>query len=193
MKNAKAYKSAIYISDSFAGGFWNGKAVDHQISGDPELSDYWIREFLQSELLTTGPAGTKRLAVALRSATRIAEDLQVRRELISAAGLLRGRDGQPISARQVVEQLGLSQEAVEALETAFSRVDLMDEVFQFDLEEFIRQAAYHAVELDNGALLIAEEVRFEDVFDREDLNIAEGRVRYTTEGRVVDEKLRYSK
>lgn len=66
----------------------------------------------------------------------------------------------------------------------------MDEVFQFDTEEFQLHAPYRHVELDNGAVLIAEEVNFGDVFQRQELNDAERRVRFVTEGRVVDEKLR---
>jgi hypothetical protein len=55
--------------------------------------------------------------------------LDVRQELISTAGVLRGRQGQQISARQLVEQIQLSQEAINTLENAFLRPDLMDEVF----------------------------------------------------------------
>jgi hypothetical protein len=193
MKNAKAYKSALYTSDSLHRGFWDGRAVDRQISGPRELSDYWIREFLNSELRTTGPAGTKRLAVGLRTAIRSAEELGVRQELISAASLLRGQHGRRRSTRQMVEQLGLSQPAMAALEGAFPRADLMDEVFEFDRDEFQRHAPYRAVELDNGGLLIAEDARFSQVFEEEVLNVADRRVRYVTEGRVVDERLRKTK
>ncbi len=193
MKSAKAYKSAFYVSDSLGGGFWDGKAIDRQISGPRELSDYWIREFLFSELRTTGAAGTKRLAVALREAIRSASELGVRQELISCVGVLRGRHGQQISTRQVVEQLGLSQEAILTLEHAFARSDLMNEFFQFDRTEFEKHAPYRAVELDSGGLLIAEDSRFEEIFERQDLNVSDGRVRYMTEGRIIDERLRIRK
>lgn len=193
MKNAKAYKSAIYISESLSGGFWDGMAIDRQISGYRELSDYWIREFLQSELRTTGQAGTKRLAVALRTAIRTFQGLSVRQELISTTRILRGRHGQTASARQIVEQLRLSQEAVEAVENAFPRPDLMNEVFQFDLDEFNKHVIYRSIELDNGGILIAEDNRFEEVFNRQELDKNEGRIRFITEGRIVDEILRKSR
>lgn len=193
MKSAKAYKSALYSSDSLERGFWDGRAVDRQISGPRELSDYWIRDFLASELRTTGPAGTRRLAVALRNAVRSVHELGVRQELISAASLLRGQHGRRRSARQMVEQLGLSQPATVALEAGFPRADLMDEVFEFDRDEFQRHAPYRAVELDNGGLLIAEDAHFSEVFQQEVVNLAERRVRYVTEGRVIDESLRKTK
>ncbi len=190
MKSAKAYKSAFYSSDAPARGFWDGRAVDLQITGPRELSDYWIREFLLSELRTTGPAGTKRLAVALRAAILSGDDLAVKHELISAANLMRGQDGHRQSTRQLIQRLGLSEAATNALEAAIPRADLLDEVFQFDRAEFERHAPYRAVGLDNGALLIAEDARFNEVFRQQPVNEPEGQVRYITQGRVVEEQLR---
>ena len=37
MKSAKAYKSAIYSSDAPERGFWDGRAVDLQITGPPRI------------------------------------------------------------------------------------------------------------------------------------------------------------
>ena len=167
MKSAKAYKSAIYSSDSLARGFWDGRAVDRQISGPRELSDYWIRDFLSSELRTTGPAGTRRLAEALKKAVGDTREFGVRHELVSAAALMRNQAGRRRSARQLIDQLGLSAPAAAALESAFPRPDLLDETFQFDLEEFTSHAPYRAVELDNGAMMIAEDARFAEVFRRD--------------------------
>jgi len=193
MKSAKAYKSALYSSDAPERGFWDGRAVDLQISGPRELSDYWIREFLLSELRTTGPAGTKRLAIALRHAIHTTEDLVLKHELICAANLMRGQEGRRLSARQLVGQLGLSEAATNALQEAFPRSDLLDEVFQFDRAEFVQHAPYRAVGLDNGALLIAEDARFNQVFEQQPVEQMEGAVRYITEGRVVEEQLRKTK
>lgn len=190
MKSAKAYKSAIYVSDSLQGGFWEGQAIDRQITGSREISDYWIIDFLASALRTTGPAGTKRLAVALRKATRSVEELGIRQELIAFATLLHGQDGNLRSVNQLAATFGISDDARTALETGFPRPDLMNEIFQFDSEEFQRHAPYRSVELDNGALLIAEEVNFGEVFRQQELDGGQRRVRYVTEGRVVDERLR---
>jgi hypothetical protein len=193
MRNARAYKSALYTTRAPGTGFWDGLAIDRQIAGPKELSLYWINEFLLSELRTTGPAGTKRLAVAIRDAIRRAQTLEVRRQLLSVAELARGQHGRRISARQMVVNFGLSDSAVEVLETAFPRVDLMEEMFEFDREEFERHAPYRVVELDNGAVMIAEDSRFEEIFQQETLSVAESRARYSTEGVVIDERLRKSK
>ena len=69
----------------------------------------------------------------------------------------------------------------------------MDETFEFDREEFQRHVPYRAVELDNGGVMIAEDGRFGQVFRREEADMPEGRVRYVTEGRVVNEQLRRQK
>lgn len=193
MKSAKAYKSVFYRSDSFERGFWQGHAVDRQITSGPrELSDYWIRDFLSSELLTTGAAGTKRLAVALREAARGAGDLDIKQELVAAATLLRGQAGQTRSARQFIERVGLSAAAVAVVEKCFAHPTLLDEQFQLDREEFDRHAQYRAVHLDNGALLVAEDATFDGVF-HEELVAGDRRIRYTTEGQVVSETLRNRK
>lgn len=193
MKSAKAYKCAFYESESLERGFWDGRAVDRQISGPKELSDYWIRDFLMSELRTTGPAGTKRIAVALRDAIRAVDDLATRQELVAAAQLLRGRDGRNVSGTQLVESLGLSSGATTALAQALPRPELMTEVFRFDGGEFERHVTYRAIELDTGAMLVAEDAQFDSVFQREVVDEAARQVRYTTEGEVVDSRLRKSK
>jgi hypothetical protein len=193
MKNAKAYKSVFYESDSRDRGFWDGRAVDRQVSGPKELSDYWIRDFLASELRTTAAAGTKRLAVALRTAIQTSQSLDVRQQLVSAASLLRGRDHAIASARALVDGLGLRPEAQEVLERQLPRPELMEEVFEFDSDEFDRHLLYRLVELDNGGLLMAQDSQFADVFDTQVVDEKEGVLRFSTQGRVVDERLRKTK
>lgn len=193
MKSARAYKSALYQSESLERGFWDGRAIDRQISGPKELSDYWIHDFLMSELRTTGPAGTKRIAVALRNAIKTADSLETRHELVSCANLLRGQDGKSLSGAQLVQQLGLSGGARTALASCLPRPELMSEVFRFDREEFEKHVMYRLVELDNGGILVAEDAEFENAFDREVLDESAHRVRFTTEGQVVDSRLRTSK
>jgi hypothetical protein len=190
MRNARAYKSVFYQTSSLDAGFWDGRAVDRQISGAQEVSEYWISDFLLSQLRTTSKAGTKRLARAIRDAVKSTDELVVRQELIAATTLLRGQAGRRRSAAEFLDRLDLTEPAVQAIITAFPRSDLVDEVFEFDLTEFDRQVQYRAVELDNGGILIAQDEQFDQVFRKEQIRAAEGRVRYTTEGRVVDEMLR---
>jgi len=85
MKNARAYKSVLYRCPSLAAGFWDGIAVDRQMDDERGTADYWIREFLASDLTNTAAAGTKRVAQALQKAIRTTTEPQVRQELVSAA------------------------------------------------------------------------------------------------------------
>ena len=124
MKNAKAYKSALYSTDSLAAGFPDGLAVDRQLSGPRDLSEYWISAFLESELRTTGPAGSRRLAEALRMAVNATSSSDLKQELVSAARLMRGQDGRTRSARTILRRLGMSEEATAAIENAFPRPEL---------------------------------------------------------------------
>lgn len=192
MKNAKAYKSALYQTTSVAAGFQEGRAVDRQLSGPRELSQYWIGEFLESELRTTSAFGSRRLGEALRAAVNGTSDQMLKRELVSAASLLRNQHGRTRSARAFLTRLGVSEPAIRAIEGGFGRAELMDESFQFDREVFQEHVSYRMVELNTGAMLMADDDRFDEVFHIEPL-VAEEQVRYTTEGTVVDQRYRKRK
>lgn len=191
MKSARSYKSALYTTQSLDSGFWKGKAVDKQINGPQEISEYWIGAFLGSDLATTGTAGTRRLGDAIRRAARDTPSDTVRAKLVAAAYLIPGMAGKKVAARQLLQNLAVPEEGISAVQKAMGREELMEERFQLNAEEFTRAAKYRSVELDNGALLMAETSRFDDVFTTS--RVAEGRVRYTTEGHVISEKLRKQK
>jgi len=192
MKSARAYKSALFTTESLEAGFLEGRAVDKQIQGPRDLSAYWIAEFLEAELRTTGPAGTRRLAVAVRDAVRKATDLDLKQELVAVTHLMRGQQGKTISARGVLRQLGLSESATQEVERSFARPELMEESFQFDSAEFGRHIMYRTVELDTGAMLMAEDSKWDEVFLKERIS-DQDRIRFSTEGEVVDERLKKTK
>lgn len=188
MKSATAYKAALYEDASLAAGFWIGKAVDKQINSRiVQLSDYWIAQFLDSDFRTTSAAGTRRLAAALRSAAKKTGDIAVKSQIASAATLAGGLNRRRISIRDFENQFGLSDAAREAIAAEIRDPDLLDERFQFDNSEFQRLLTYRSIELDTGGILTAQATEFDDVFQREVLD--EERVRYSTEGKVVNEKL----
>jgi hypothetical protein len=118
-------------------------------------------------------------------------DLDLKQELVATSRLLRGLDGQVISAAGVLDQLHLSREAVEAVGTAFARPELLGESFQFDAAEFDRHIQYRTVELDTGAMLMADDSQWDQVFSS--VMIGKDRRRYTAEGQVVDQRLKKTK
>jgi hypothetical protein len=192
MKSATSYKSAIYEGISLRGDFWEGKAIDRQINGIREVSNYWITEFLLSDLRTTGPAGTKRLATAIKDAIKRSTHVDQKNEILSFSMLLRGQQGRRISTSGIMQQMGLSPETIQLITDQFSRPELLDDQFPFDIEEYNRNNSYKAIELNNGAILMGQESEFERIFQTEELADG-GNKRFITEGRIVDEELRRSK
>ena len=192
MKNANAYKCVLYESASPTARFEEGRAVDRQLSGPRELSQYWIGDFLASELRTTGPFGSRRLATAIRNAVNSAANLAVKADLVSAARLLRNQHGRVRSAEEFLERLSVSEEGVDAVRRRLPRPGLMRESFEFDAEEFRQHLRHRLVELNNGAMLMAEDARFDEVFQSRPADI-ENHVRYSTEGEIVDQRYRKTK
>ena len=190
MKSASSYKAVVCEDSSLQADFWTGRAVDRQITSRVmELSEYWIFDFLASNFRVTAAAGTRRLGAALRNAAK-KSDLSVKREIVAAvtlAGSLRGRN---ISIREFEEQFDLSDDAKEAINSELRSPDLAQEKFRFDFEEFNEQVGYRSLELDNGALMMAQSVEFNEVFHQEILDEDAHEVRISTTGKVVSERLR---
>jgi hypothetical protein len=186
MKNARAYKSVFYVARR---GFWDGKAVDKQTESVREISEYWINEFLQSDLRTTSQAGSRRLADALRKATQSADD-NLRVELMSAAQVIRSQPPRPTSILKIMTDLNLSADAIDAVSRTVGRKELLSERFKFDRNEYDLHIGLRMVALDNGATLMADNTKFEQVFKPTDQG--DGRTRFSTEGVITDQRLRKS-
>jgi hypothetical protein len=190
MKNKASYKAVVYQHSSVQSGFWTGRAIDKQINSPAgEMSDYWIVGFLASEFTVTAAAGTRRLASALRSAAKKA-DLDVKQEIIAAATLARGLAGQRISIKEFGDRFTLSPAAKAAIGNELKNSQMAQERFQFDLSEFESLVAFKSVELSNGGTLTAPSAQFDDVFRKEVVDRGQHEVRFTTQGKVVNEKLK---
>ena len=163
--------------------------MDRQLN-EGAISQYWIGEFLESQFRTGGPAGTRRLAIALKKAIRTTTDGSVREELWSAAKLMRNQATVSTSAAKMFQNLGLSAEAVEQITQAMPRPELMRETFQFDRDEFDSHVAYRSIELDNGGVMIADNERFENVFRSEKIRGTAHEIRFTTQGKIVNQQTR---
>jgi hypothetical protein len=103
---------------------------------------------------------------------------------------MRGQGGATTSAAKIVQSLGLSGAAVAQLTNALPRPELLTETFKFDLAEFDSYIAYRAVELDNGALMVADNAEFEKIFRSEKLRGSDDEYRFTTEGKIVNQQTR---
>jgi hypothetical protein len=192
MKSAKTYKAALYQGRSVDADFWAGHAVDKQINAPQDyLARYWIHDFLASDFKTTSKAGSKRLAVALKEASKSAPSIQVKQEIISAAILAQGFSGRTVSIRALTDQLRLSNPAREAIESHFHGNDtLLEDTFVLDREEFQRYTTYASIELDHGGILTAPTEKFKECFQQETVNEEESEYRFSTTGRIVDERIK---
>lgn len=190
MKNSQSYKAVAYQHSSLTAGFWDGIAVDKQInSRDMSTSDYWVKDFLASDLKTTSAMGTRRLAIAMRDASQKAGNLTIKKEIASAVTLGANLQGQTMSAKNFFARFGFSPETSAAVLKQFSRSDLADDNFQFDVGEFSKQLPYRTIELDTGAILTADSRKFDAIFDKKTINAATAEVQISTTGKIVVEKL----
>lgn len=194
MKSATAYKAAVYSGRSHDKDFWKGKAIDKQInSSEATISNYWIRDFLKSDFLTPGEAGTRRLAIAVRTAMNRAEDTAAKEEVAALVTILRGFGGKVLSPRQLLEQFQVSDVTKEKIKSGFSKETLFEERFRFVPGEFSKHLAFKTIELSNGGLLTASSERFEDVFKKEPVDGSKTLVRFSTQGNIIDQRFRKTK
>jgi hypothetical protein len=191
MKNAKAYKSAVYEGRTPNMDFWKGRAIDKQINSDLTISDYWIKDFLKSDFATTGERGTKRLASALRDTINNPNaSIAIKEELTAALKLAKGLNGQIVSASSFLTRLGVSKDANEAVQHSM-KSSLFNEQFKIIFEEMDKLIAFKTIELDNGAYLSAQATAFEDIFNKE--IVGQDKVQFSTLGRIITERVRKTK
>lgn len=191
LKSSYSYKAATYVWKGKPNQLWTGHVVDKQINhGNKSVADYWIVDFLHSEMKTNAALGTKRLANALKSAIAATTDVEIKSQITSAAHLAKNLPLKAMTIAEFCDNFQLS----EATKTAvLSKVDpprLVNEKFRFDAAEFSRHIAYKQIELDNGAVLSAPAEKFEQCFvntKKKDSHT------FTTTGHIVDERLKTTK
>lgn len=193
MKSATSYKAATFSGAAPPLDYWKGHAVDKQIN-NPEstISEYWIRDFLCADFLTPGELGTRRFASAMREAISKTPNVTTKAELSAACLLLNSFDRRVMSAKELLNQLGLSAVAQEAVKAKFSKGRLFDEQFRFVANESAKLLAFKTVELDNGGMLSALSDQFDRVFEQKRI-ANKNAIRFTTEGVVVAERFRKGK
>ena len=190
MKNAKAYKAAVYSGDS-DDDFWKGHAVDKQINNKAvALSEYWIKGFLDSDLRTTGASGTRRLAHALKQASQKSQTASVKEAIVAACKLAPGLSGKTVSISSFCRRMNFDDAATNAVKDATKNERLFTQQFRFTSTEFAKHIKVKSVELSNGGIMMANADNFEDVFERELVDQTSQTFRYTTEGQIKDQRLK---
>jgi len=191
LKSKHSYKAVIYEGASLSTGFWTGYAIDRQLNNlAGDYPNYWIGDFLDSELAVTPAAGTHRFANAIREAAKRAHSFDIKRELIAAATLATNLQGQRTSINELAQRFGLSNEAAEAIRNELKAPIVADEKFHFDANEFRTIVVYRSVELDNGGTMTALASSFDQVFRQELIPNSDHEVQFSTRGKVVDQRLK---
>ncbi len=188
LKNAHTYKAASYRHEAGKADAWKGVATDRQLNhGAKAIADYWIVDFLRSDLTTTAAEGTRRLAMAMKNASRGSVDRQVRGEIVAAAKLAPNLPPRAMTIEQFCDQFAMSPAAKEAVKAAVKPARLIAESFRFDADEFHKHAPYRQIELDNDVTLTAPTDTFDEVLQHRKVGEEHA---FATRGRIVDEKLR---
>jgi len=195
MKNAKSYKAALYSGSSFSKDFWRGQAADKQVnSGESVIADYWIREFLQSDFLTPGEAGTRRFAMAVRETMNRSTEPNVKQDIVAMHNFMAQMPGQAgVSAKGLLDRFHVPEETQAQIKDRFAKAKSFEETFTFVPDEFVKFVSMRTIELDNGALLTAPTDRFDQVFSREPISGTVNVFSFSTRGRIVDQRFRKAK
>lgn len=191
LKNAMSYKAVMYEGHSLTSDFWQGRAVDKQVSKrDLSISGYWIRDFLLSDFKTTPELGTKRLATALTTTIYNTDDIEIKAELTAVATIARNFNNHVISIDDIANTLKLSEKTSNALLDTLQRRDLAFTQFKFSSKEFAKHIKFKQVHLSNGAYLTAPPGKFDKVFTQSEPDKGSGNVCFSTTGKIIDEQLR---
>lgn len=189
LKNSRKYKAVYYLSTD---DYWIGYAVDKQINEGfgkiKEISDYWIKDFLKSELKLNSKRGSSLLAKAVRRTISETEKENVKRELVSATPAIKNINPRALTMESFFTQLNLSEETRNEVLSKIDNTNLYHITFQFDSEEFENNCNYLINILDSGAVIMAPAADFDNLWQSE-MVAEDGRTKYTTEGKKVRTKV----
>ncbi|QGQ22363.1 hypothetical protein F1728_06605 [Gimesia benthica] len=197
MKNSNKYKAACYEDESLSKktGYWKGIIVDHQIHYGVvrTVSDYWVKDFLASDCLTTPAMGSSRLAKMIGEAVKKTANPNIKSELVSVARLIPNLDGKKVSGEIISKQFSLSDSAAKAFEEEAKSNELFKEEFMLDANAFRDVLSYESRELNTGAILTAPAGQFKELFTEKVVNKDKGISLYSTEGELADLRLKKTK
>jgi hypothetical protein len=187
LKNSKKYKAVYYQSK--LDDYWSGYAVDKQINDNTlkEISDYWIKDFLQSELKLNSKRGSLILAKAVRKTITETTDDNVKEELIGVTPLLKNINTRVVSFKGFFDKMNLSEKAKKEVLSKIDNPNLYGVTFKFDSDVFSENCNYLINILDTGAVIMAPAADYSTLWQEEVLN--EERYKYSTEGKKIRTKM----
>jgi hypothetical protein len=193
MKNAASYKSVVFDGSNCDSDFWVGKAIDKQIGNKSvAISSYWIHDFLLADFRTTSAQGTRRLAIAIKQTIDQTGDLEIKGELSAAARLAKSLNGQVINMENFADRFELSKKTKNALIATLKHPNLRFDQFQFSINEFSKFVRFRSLQISNGAVLTAPIGKFNECFTKSCIAEDSNKYIFSTQGTIVNERLRTS-
>ncbi len=189
LRNSQKYKAVYYLSSD---AYWVGYAIDKQINDSygkiKEISDYWIRDFLKSELKLNSKRGSALLAKAVRRTISETPKENVKTELISIAPMIKNMNLRVLTMDNFFSQLNLSEETKKEVLSKIENKELFNITFQFDSSEYENNCNYLIKIMDSGAGIMAPAADFDKLWQME-MIADDGRAKYITEGKNIKTKV----
>ena len=186
IKSSKKYKAVYYDSvDEFNIGY----AVDKQIQ-DKAVSDYWLKDFLDSELNITPQRASKQIAEAFKKTIKETGNKKIVAELTTSASLIQNMNTNMTNLDSILNDFHLSSETKDAVKKNLSGIS-SNTIFSLDVSEFQKNFNYQIVVLDSGAIAGGYALNFNETWDIEE--DASGQTKLSTKGIIKDTKISNNK
>jgi len=133
LKNKSLYKLA-YIT--FDNDEYMIRATDKQISDSLQgTSMYWVRDFLGCEFFNDSALSSKKLGKAIVEAQKKTDNEGRKVEIVAAGTLMQNIPRKKVSARKILQQMGLTKETSHLILDCLKQMEADDE-FMFDRGSF---------------------------------------------------------
>ncbi len=186
---SKFFKAALFEDEISDRSFWNGLAVDKQlgISNPKEISDYWIKHFLQAQLSITDKNGTSLLAKTFRELLRKKLDIREKNQIISSIVNLRNREDKRITLNNIADNL-LTGELGNLFKELIQDERLLNTPFEIDTTVYDSILGEEVIQFDNGSIVITPTFNKPENYEERELEgeITEIKIR----GKVTDRNLK---
>lgn len=189
LKKSRKYKAVFYDSKE---DYWIGHAIDKQINDNVgkirEISDYWIKDFLMSELKLNSKRGSSIIAKAIRRTISETDNDTIKSELVGITQTVKNINARSLTMNTFFDNLNLSEATKQEVLSKIENSNLFNITFQFDNAEFEKNCNYLLKIIDNGAIVMAPAADFDTIWQMETVKEKETS-RFSTEGKTIKEKI----
>jgi hypothetical protein len=187
-KKSRYYKLAVFEDLLTERSFWKGFAIDKQkTSGSAkEISDYWIKEFLDCEPSVNSIQGTKSLSRIIKSILKTSNTIEEKELIISGILALKNRGNQYTSIETFCDSY-LNTELKQRIMYELNDNYTFQSSFEIDNETYTKELGNKITSLESGVIVTAPTFLYEQFVNEEDLG--DGITQLTVKGKVKDKKL----